>query len=120
MIRRTHIQPLPVAPGPPGQPRIQFLDTTSVRVSWDPPKETNGEILQYFLFYSVANDSLTEQTIHLSGSKTSEEVVKLKRGTQYIFRVKAATSSGPGENSTETFFWMNFRGMKTTIILLYH
>ncbi|XP_028401133.1 immunoglobulin superfamily member 10-like [Dendronephthya gigantea] len=111
--KKLKFQTKTATPGPPGQPRIQFLDTTSVRVTWDPPKETNGELLQYRLFYRIANDSSTEKLNNVNGSETSLKVV-LKRNVEYIFKVKAVTSSGPGQFSREKYFLMVYQGIETT------
>ncbi len=109
---------LSIGPGPPRQPRVQFRHSTSVRVTWNPPKEANGEIVGYILEYRLANDSSTAKKIEASASETSLDVENLKRGMLYRFRVKAATSAGPGDFSEDSLFRMNFQGNFPSII--YH
>ena len=96
-------------PGPPGQPRVQFRHSTSVRVTWTPPTEPNGELVGYHLEYSFANDSSTLRKIAVLASKTSVDVENLKRGILYKFKVKAETSAGKGDFSLSSLFQMNFQ-----------
>ena len=104
-------------PGPPGQPRVQFRHSTSVRVSWRPPTEPNGELVGYHLEYSFANDSSTSRKIAVLASKTSVDVENLKRGILYKFKVKAETSAGKGNFSQSSLFRMNFQGKFSNIYL---
>jgi hypothetical protein len=104
-------------PGSPGQPTIQFLQSTSARVSWSPPTEPNGEIVGYFLDYSFANDSSTVRRIALKGDENFHDVKNLKHGIMYKFRVKAETTAGPGDFSQATLFRMKFRGKFSSILL---
>ena len=96
-------------PGPPGQPRVQFRYSTSVRVTWSPPIEQNGELVGYHLEYSFANDSSTLRKIAVLASKTSVDIENLKRGILYKFKVRAETSAGKGDFSQSSSFQMNFQ-----------
>ena len=79
-------------------------------MTWNPPEEKNGKLVRYFLNYGIVNDSSSMETIKIIAPKTYVDVKDLKEEMLYTFKVKAATSSGPGEFSKSTEFRMNFKG----------
>lgn len=65
----------------------------SVLVKWDPPKKANGIITQYMI------------TVEKNSTKVSPQdhmytFIKLLAGTSYVFKVRASTSAGEGDEST--------------------
>uniref|UniRef100_A0A8C2YRG2 Phosphatidylinositol phosphatase PTPRQ n=2 Tax=Chinchilla lanigera TaxID=34839 RepID=A0A8C2YRG2_CHILA len=65
----------------------------SVSVKWDPPEKTNGIITHYLI------------TFERNSTKVSPEdhmytFVKLLANTSYVFKVRASTSAGEGNEST--------------------
>uniref|UniRef100_G3R780 Protein tyrosine phosphatase receptor type Q n=1 Tax=Gorilla gorilla gorilla TaxID=9595 RepID=G3R780_GORGO len=65
----------------------------SVLVKWDPPKKANGIITQYMI------------TVERNSTKVSPQdhmytFVKLLANTSYVFKVRASTSAGEGDEST--------------------
>uniref|UniRef100_H2RE86 Protein tyrosine phosphatase receptor type Q n=1 Tax=Pan troglodytes TaxID=9598 RepID=H2RE86_PANTR len=65
----------------------------SVLVKWDPPKKANGIITQYMI------------TVERNSTKVSPQdhmytFIKLLANTSYVFKVRASTSAGEGDEST--------------------
>ncbi|XP_052737459.1 protein sidekick isoform X2 [Bicyclus anynana] len=77
---------------------LQFDDISdrAVRVSWSPPKKSNGVLIGYKLKYQIKEnpDSLKEEV--LPPSNTSIRVEHLQASTQYQFWVSALTAVGEG------------------------
>ncbi|XP_048507645.1 protein sidekick isoform X4 [Athalia rosae] len=79
-------------PGPPHN--LQFIDITmtSMRVTWDPPKMRNGEIVGYIVAYETAeqNDRFSKQ-VKQKVTETSLLVQPLEEEVTYTFTVRAQT-----------------------------
>nr|CAD7448038.1 unnamed protein product [Timema bartmani] len=81
--------------GLPGPPRnLTFLDITmsSLKVSWKPPKNRNGEIIGYVVTYETAkqNESFSKQ-VKQKVSGTSLLIQSLEEEITYTFWVRAQT-----------------------------
>lgn len=79
---------------------------TSVLLRWQPPKQVNGQITGYLLFYSTDNtkrdrDWLLEGVI---GDKVDAIVKNLHPSTMYYFKIQARNSKGYGPFSTTVSF----------------
>ncbi|XP_078035680.1 neogenin protein frazzled isoform X3 [Augochlora pura] len=96
---------------PSSAPRDLLIQTiedrpTSVLLRWQPPKQPNGPITGYIIFYSTDNtkwdrDWLIEAVI---GDKTEFIVKSLKPNTTYYFKIQARNSKGYGPFSTTVPF----------------
>ncbi|XP_076293134.1 neogenin protein frazzled isoform X7 [Lasioglossum baleicum] len=96
---------------PSSAPRDLLLQTmedrpTSVLLRWQPPKQPNGPITGYIIFYSTDNtkwdrDWLIEAVL---GDKTEFVVKVLKPNTTYYFKIQARNSKGYGPFSTTVPF----------------
>ncbi|KAI1889536.1 hypothetical protein AGOR_G00163880 [Albula goreensis] len=83
---------------PPDEMQLSALDSNTVLVSWRPPLESNGIIVEYRILYS-GNSSLPDHQwsyVSCHGSLTSTEVQGLLSGTRYFFKMGACTSVGAG------------------------
>lgn len=81
--------------GLPGAPiNLQFTDITmsSLKVSWDPPKKRNGEIVDYVVTYETAelNETFSKQ-VKQKVSATNLVIQTLEEEVTYIFNVRAQT-----------------------------
>ncbi|KAH0951900.1 hypothetical protein HN011_002148 [Eciton burchellii] len=79
---------------------------TSVLLRWQPPKQINGQITGYLIFYSTDNtkrdrDWLLEGVI---GDKMDAIVKNLHPSTMYYFKIQARNSKGYGPSSTTVSF----------------
>lgn len=86
-------------PDPPTNVRATTLSADSIKVEWDPPKQENGNIIQYeLIYYEVGANGEHEVTV----DGFSKTLTDLKAFTEYSFRVVAHNQNGPGR-STEEF-----------------
>uniref|UniRef100_A0A3Q3JDG5 Fibronectin type-III domain-containing protein n=1 Tax=Monopterus albus TaxID=43700 RepID=A0A3Q3JDG5_MONAL len=86
---------------PPEDLQLSALDSSSVLVSWRPPLEPNGIIVNYRILYS-GNLSQPEhlwKNLSQEGVITSVEIQGLSSGTHYFFKLGASTEVGPGPYS---------------------
>ncbi|XP_055684947.1 protein sidekick isoform X2 [Lutzomyia longipalpis] len=105
------LQGLPSAPT-----NLKFTDITmqSLKVTWDPPKKRNGEILGYIVTYETTeeNDKFSKQ-VKQKVTGTSLLVQNLEEEVTYTFAVRAQTidygppasgnvTTGPQEGSPAT------------------
>ncbi|XP_047363534.1 neogenin isoform X5 [Vespa velutina] len=79
---------------------------TSVILRWQPPKQLNGPITGYIIFYSTDNnkwdrDWLIEAVI---GDKTEFVIKMLQPSTTYYFKIQSRNSKGYGPFSTTVSF----------------
>ncbi|XP_063972668.1 protein sidekick isoform X2 [Diachasmimorpha longicaudata] len=79
-------------PGTPINLRFSEITMTSMRVSWDPPKMRNGEIVGYIVTYETAeqNDKFSKQ-VKQKVTETSLLVQPLEEEVMYTFMVRALT-----------------------------
>ena len=90
---------------PPREITAKALEKDVVQLKWSPvsPKNTNGKVLGYRVFYSdVQNKSRAKITV--AGPKESNLIIKgLRPGTNYSFQMLAFTSKGDGVISARYF-----------------
>ena len=72
------------------------LGPESVRVTWAPPRQPNGQILNYTIYYSPSSFNVT-----VMGGATSQDLDMLVPFTRYSIRLSASTSAGEGPLSLE-------------------
>ncbi|XP_045518694.1 protein sidekick isoform X1 [Pieris brassicae] len=77
---------------------LQFDDISdrAVRVSWSPPRKSNGVLIGYKLSYQVKENPDTLKEEILPPNVTSIHVEHLQASTQYNFWVSAMTGIGEG------------------------
>ncbi|XP_035275397.1 immunoglobulin superfamily DCC subclass member 4 [Anguilla anguilla] len=83
---------------PPDDLQVSALDSSTVLISWRPPVESNGIIVEYRILYS-GNGSLPDHqwsSLSCHGSITSTEVQGLQSSTYYFFKIGAYTYVGAG------------------------
>lgn len=78
----------------------ESLSETSVLLEWDLPAKhlQNGEIVMYQLLYRKLAANIEEE---LNVTGLQYEVKGLEMNTDYVFRIRAFTSVGPGPWSAE-------------------
>ena len=90
---------------PPREITAKALEKDVVQLKWSPvsPKNTNGKVLGYRVFYSdVQNKSRANITV--AGQRESNLIIKgLRPGTNYSFQMLAFTSKGDGAISASYF-----------------
>ncbi|XP_014223021.1 protein sidekick isoform X2 [Trichogramma pretiosum] len=79
-------------PGPPQNLSFSDITLTSLRVSWDPPKMRNGEIVGYVVSYKTSeqNDRFSKQ-VRQKVTDTSLLIQSLEKEAMYTFMVQAET-----------------------------
>ncbi|XP_043274054.1 protein sidekick isoform X3 [Venturia canescens] len=79
-------------PGPPFDLKFNEITMTSMRVSWEPPKLRNGEIVGYIVTYETAeqNDRFSKQ-VKQKVTESSLLVQPLEEEVTYTFMVRAQT-----------------------------
>ncbi|XP_037028858.1 protein sidekick isoform X5 [Bradysia coprophila] len=79
-------------PGPPGALQFSEITMQSLKVSWDPPKKRNGEILGYIVTYETTeeNDKFSKQ-VKQKVSGTQLIIQNLEEEVTYTFTVRAQT-----------------------------
>jgi len=95
-----------LVPGPPADVQAIPVYRKEIRVRWKEPKEPNGIIREYKLFFSTNierpynNDSsMKVYMASTNGNVTSVNVKSLESDTVYYFWVVARTSVGTGNAS---------------------
>ena len=92
------------APSRPRNLSLQVEGNTTISVSWLPPENENGIIVEYTVHVRDQGVNSSERTVNVSGETTSTLINVLKPYTNYTFRIRARTSAGWGnfsENKTE-------------------
>ncbi|XP_052268400.1 protein sidekick-like [Dreissena polymorpha] len=89
---------------PEGAPRyvkVDRLNTTSVRVSWEQPLPStwNGQLLGYYLLYRQVENT-NYQEVHIPLAQTSRELVGLEKFVNYEFQVQVYNGISRGPSST--------------------
>ncbi|KAF5283152.1 hypothetical protein FQR65_LT02664 [Abscondita terminalis] len=101
-------------PGAPANLRFTDITMNSLRVSWDPPKKRNGDIIGYIVTYETTeqNERFSKQ-VKQKVSTTTLQVQSLEEEVTYTFTVRAQTldygppvisnvTTGPQEGSPGT------------------
>ena len=76
------------------------INSTTVRLSWQPPAMPNGVITAYKVWYNQTlncNGSLVSFCISVAGSVLTYTFIGLEEDTLYVFYVSAVTIAGEGE-----------------------
>eukprot|EP00090_Calanus_glacialis_P038689 TRINITY_DN6743_c0_g1_i1.p1 TRINITY_DN6743_c0_g1~~TRINITY_DN6743_c0_g1_i1.p1 ORF type:complete len:1180 (-),score=156.79 TRINITY_DN6743_c0_g1_i1:583-4122(-) len=88
-------------PGPPRSIKVVVSDQDAVVVSWLPPDQPNGVIVQYNIY--VREVEYGREKSHTKHQRSSNsdwfKLNQLKTGTQYQFWVTASTKKGEGRSS---------------------
>ena len=90
---------------PPREITAKALEKDVVQLKWSPvsPKNTNGKVLGYRVFYSDVQYK-SRANITVAGQKESNLIIKgLRPGTNYSFQMLAFTSKGDGAISASYF-----------------
>ena len=80
-------------PGPPSNLQAWPVSPTSIRITFDPPEVTNGQITNYKLYY-FADGETDQHDVNIEGHEY--ELVGLEKFQEYTFRVVAYNNIGPG------------------------
>ncbi|ULT95623.1 hypothetical protein L3Y34_004374 [Caenorhabditis briggsae] len=87
-------------PGKTGTPDVVDWDADRVSLEWEPPKSDGGApITQYIIEKKGKHGRDWQECGKVSGDQTNAEILGLKEGEEYQFRVKAINKAGPGEAS---------------------
>ena len=87
-------------PGKPKTPEVVDWDADRVSLEWQPPDSDGGApITQYIIEKRGKHGREWQECAKVSGDHTSADVLGLKEGEEYQFRVKAVNKAGPGEAS---------------------
>ncbi|XP_013386811.1 protein sidekick-2 isoform X2 [Lingula anatina] len=85
-------------PGKPGELSFHNISLDSLNVTWTPPEEPNGVIVNYEVVYIGASKTVQVET----NSRTTYYFARdLEEGVTYNFSVKAKTDLGYGPSSTK-------------------
>ncbi|VDN52545.1 unnamed protein product [Dracunculus medinensis] len=92
--------------GPPENIKAQAFSSSTVEVSWNPPKRPNGKIIAYQIYIRLEKE---EQPLRLkihgitSINKISYNISDLQPYKTYALMVSAFTKKGEGDRSNEIF-----------------
>ncbi|XP_052122730.1 protein sidekick [Frankliniella occidentalis] len=91
-------------PGPPTNLSFSEITMSSIKVSWDPPKKRNGELVGYIVTYETAeqNERFSKQ-VKQKVSGTSLSIQTLEEEVTYLVTVRAQTIDyGPAISANVT------------------
>ncbi|XP_050421746.1 protogenin B-like [Adelges cooleyi] len=99
--QKIQIRTLQGVPGIVEQIVSQWINTSTVRISWVEPVKPNGIIMGYYVSYtSELNIPLTSwPQLNVSRNKYYLDLCDLNNDTRYFFMVRAATDAGFGPQS---------------------
>ena len=84
-----------VEPGVPlyltGNPNEE--DFSRLALQWQPPRELNGDILKYRIYYSRYASDHKWKYVDVNGMELRKEITGLKAGTTYYFKIQARTKN---------------------------
>ncbi|KAF8763513.1 Netrin receptor DCC like protein [Argiope bruennichi] len=91
------------APSAPENVTAIIVNTRFITLSWEQPRQRNGNILYYVVYYKEANS--TRERFHNITRPHLEDtnIQGLQPDTGYVFRVVAYNQHGPGRLSKELF-----------------
>jgi fibronectin type III domain-containing protein 3 len=87
-------------PAPPGSmtpPTISNRASNSLRLSWDPPLETNGAAITSYQLQRKVVGADSPAVLSYSGPDLNCKVNDLSPRTEYAFHVRAVNTVGPGD-----------------------
>ena len=79
-------------------------DLTRLRLNWQPPRPSNGPVLEYRIFYTTNSSAVQWKSVKADGSSLTKEISGLKPGTAYFFKMQARTKKGWGPMSSPKKF----------------
>lgn len=81
-------------------------DPRKVNVHWQPPKQPNGQITGYVIFYTIDNTKEVQdwQVFVVTGDKLNAVLVDLVPNSIYHFKIQARNHKGYGPLSTPVSF----------------
>ncbi|XP_078605593.1 usherin-like isoform X2 [Branchiostoma floridae x Branchiostoma japonicum] len=94
------VRTLAGAPGAPASIRASSLGSEAIEVSWQPPPQSNGEILGYRLHYQIVGEE-SASTQEVEGYETFYLLRGLRPVTEYSIWLLAFTAAGDGERSEQ-------------------
>ncbi|KAK6631106.1 hypothetical protein RUM43_014202 [Polyplax serrata] len=79
---------------------------THVNLNWQPPKQANGQITGYVIFYTTDYEAPEKDWIpqNIVGDKLTAVIKGLNPSTTYYFKIQARNSKGYGPLSTRVSF----------------
>ena len=80
-------------PGPPAVFTSDAVYNTRVDLSWTPPCEPNGQIIDYEIKYGMVTTS-TKKEVIVSAAKEKKIINDLEMLTAYSFQIRARNSMG--------------------------
>ena len=98
-VPSTAPRDLTIVPDPEGNP-------SNVRLQWQPPKQPNGQVNGYVIFYTTdESKSDRDWSIHpLLGDKMNAVLTNLLPDTNYYFKIQARNEKGTGPLSPSVSF----------------
>lgn len=70
---------------------LKSTTSTSIKVSWQKPKTTNGVITKYLIFYGQHKDNL-ESKFEAGGQNYEHDISGLKKFTSYYVQIRGKTT----------------------------
>ncbi|XP_076439826.1 receptor-type tyrosine-protein phosphatase delta-like isoform X2 [Babylonia areolata] len=93
-------------PGEPRRVKVEAINSTGIFVEWDEPKDTNGKIRGYQVFYIKVNSNdepipgqMERYHDTFSGDLREAVITGLDPDTRYLIQVAAYTRKGDGNRS---------------------
>ncbi|CAJ0587388.1 unnamed protein product, partial [Mesorhabditis spiculigera] len=86
-------------PGKPDPPEITDWDSNKVSLAWEPPASDGGAPITGYIIEKKSKHGRDWQECAKVGPQCEADVLNLKEGEEYQFRIKAVNKAGPGEAS---------------------
>ena len=96
----TYIQTPQAAPEDVQPPVVEVMGTSNIKMTWDPPSQSNGEITQYGIYRTTLSDE--GSVLVYTGLNREFTDTGLKPYTQYFYTVEACTIAGCTNSSSES------------------
>ncbi|KAG1673521.1 Neogenin [Nymphon striatum] len=86
-------------------------DPVTINLSWQPPKQPNGKLIGYVIFYTTDNTKRDRDWVveGVGGNKLTKQITGLTLDTTYYFKIQAHNSKGYGPFS-QTVVWTTTSG----------
>eukprot|EP00117_Sycon_ciliatum_P022270 scpid99920/ scgid19263/ len=90
------------APGPVKHMVAMVISSSAVKIEWDAPDTSNGNILYYTLEYSMVNSQSSVQRVkvNISTAMLQYNITGLLNNSDVLITVFAVNSAGPGPGVT--------------------
>lgn len=86
-------------PGKCDAPEITDWDSHRVNLAWEPPKSDGGAPITGYIVEKKSKHGRDWQECAKVGPECEAEILNLKEGEEYQFRIRAVNKAGPGEAS---------------------